>query len=172
MLLLEQQKQNSENALFPKWKWVQEGKYVAMLFNFLNIWKCDILYTALGSGYDHLRSKIYTLNQLSRLWSLIAYAQNHSLNTCACLSSRLETSYSVRFICDPYLCLQAARLWLSYESLLLIYEPRHEISNNLVCATSKDSDKPVHTRRLIRTFASCLNVLWVLSYWQNKIWGF
>ena len=27
-----------------------------------------------------------------------------------------------------------------------IYEPRHEISNNVVCATSKGSDQPVHTR--------------------------
>ena len=25
------------------------------------------------------------------------------------------------------------------------YEPRHEISNNVVCATNKDSDQPAHT---------------------------
>ena len=38
----------------------------------------------------------------------------------------------------------------------LIYanEPRHEISNNVVCTTSKVSDQPAHTRSLIRTFAS------------------
>ena len=37
-----------------------------------------------------------------------------------------------------------------------IYEPRHEISNNVVhvCATSKGSDQPAHTRRLIRAYAS------------------
>ena len=29
-------------------------------------------------------------------------------------------------------------------------EPRHEISNNVVCATSKASDQPVHTHSLIR----------------------
>ena len=40
-----------------------------------------------------------------------------------------------------------------------IYEPRHEISNNVVCATSKASDQPAHMRSLIRTFASCLNIL-------------
>ena len=39
------------------------------------------------------------------------------------------------------------------------YEPRHEISNNVVCATSKDSDQPGHTRSLIRAFASGLNIL-------------
>ena len=27
-------------------------------------------------------------------------------------------------------------------------EPRHEISNNVVCATSKASDQPAHTRSL------------------------
>ena len=37
-----------------------------------------------------------------------------------------------------------------------IYEPRHEISNNVVCATSKGSDQTAHKRSLIRAFASCL----------------
>ena len=34
------------------------------------------------------------------------------------------------------------------------FEPVHEISNNVVCATSKGSDQPAHTRSLIRAFAS------------------
>ena len=38
-------------------------------------------------------------------------------------------------------------------------EPRHEISNNVVCATSKGSDQPAHTRSLIRAFASRLDIL-------------
>ena len=37
--------------------------------------------------------------------------------------------------------------------------PRYEISNNVVCATSKGSDQPAHTRSLIRAFASRLNIL-------------
>ena len=37
--------------------------------------------------------------------------------------------------------------------------PWHEISNNVVCATSKGSDQPVHTRSLIRTFAGRLKIL-------------
>ena len=47
--------------------------------------------------------------------------------------------------------------YLSTEAKLLTNEPRHEISNNVVCATSKGSDQPAHTRSLIRTFASLLN---------------
>ena len=43
--------------------------------------------------------------------------------------------------------------------LTITYEPQHEISNNVVCATSKASDQPVHTHSLIRTFASRLNIL-------------
>ena len=39
------------------------------------------------------------------------------------------------------------------------YEPVHEISNNVVCATSKASDQPAHTCSLIRAFASRLNIL-------------
>ena len=38
-------------------------------------------------------------------------------------------------------------------------EPQHEISNNVVCATSKASDRPAHTHSLIRAFASRLNIL-------------
>ena len=41
----------------------------------------------------------------------------------------------------------------------IIIEPRHEISNNVVCATSKGSDQPAHTRSLIRAFAIRLNIL-------------
>ena len=41
----------------------------------------------------------------------------------------------------------------------LSFEPMHEISNNVVCATSKASDQPAHTRSLIRAFASRLSIL-------------
>ena len=39
------------------------------------------------------------------------------------------------------------------------YEPWHEISNNLVCATSKGSDQPAHMGRLIRAFAGRFTIL-------------
>ena len=39
------------------------------------------------------------------------------------------------------------------------FEPVREISNNVVCATSKASDQPAHTRSLIRGFASRLSIL-------------
>ena len=38
-------------------------------------------------------------------------------------------------------------------------EPLHEISNNVVCATSKASDQPAHTPSLIRAYASRLSIL-------------
>ena len=44
------------------------------------------------------------------------------------------------------------------------FEPRHEISTNVVCGTSKASDQPAHSRSLIRAFASRLNIIRVLSY--------
>ena len=37
------------------------------------------------------------------------------------------------------------------------YEPRLDLSNNVVCATSNDSDQPAHTRSLIKPFAGRLN---------------
>ena len=35
----------------------------------------------------------------------------------------------------------------------------HGISNNVVCATSKASDQPAHTRSLIRVLASRLSII-------------
>ena len=37
-------------------------------------------------------------------------------------------------------------------------EPRHGISNNKVCVTSKASDQPAHMRSLIRAYASRLSI--------------
>ena len=52
---------------------------------------------------------------------------------------------------------------------LSIFEPWHEISNNVVFATSKASDQSAHTHSLIRAFASRLNIKWVLSYGLNVV---
>ena len=59
-----------------------------------------------------------------------------------------------------------------YKELCITFEPRHEISNNVVCVTSKASDQAALMCSLIRVFASRLNILWVLSYWLNTIWCF
>ena len=39
------------------------------------------------------------------------------------------------------------------------YEPRREIVNIVVWSSSKGSDKPAHTRSLLRAFAIRLNIL-------------
>ena len=45
------------------------------------------------------------------------------------------------------------------DKAITIIELQHEISNNVVCATSKASDQPAHTRSLIRAFARQLSIL-------------
>ena len=62
-------------------------------------------------------------------------------------------------------------MWMAGKGLIK-YEQVHEISNNVVCATSKAPDQPGHTRSLIRAFASRYCILWLLSYWLNSIWSF
>ena len=49
--------------------------------------------------------------------------------------------------------------WPDDIEFCMAYETVHEISNNIVCATSKASDQPAHMRSLIRAFASRLNIL-------------
>ena len=48
---------------------------------------------------------------------------------------------------------------IDFQSDLIRNEPVHEISNNVVCAASKASDQPAHTRSLIRAFTSHLSIL-------------
>ena len=50
------------------------------------------------------------------------------------------------------------RMTVFTNTIPTLFEPRHEISNNMVCATSKASDQPAHTRSLIRAFACHLNI--------------
>ena len=53
-----------------------------------------------------------------------------------------------------------------------IFAPGHEISNNEICATSKGSDQPAHTRSLIRAFASrymYLNEVPVFTTLKNSL---
>ena len=54
---------------------------------------------------------------------------------------------------------QAKVMGIMYLLCIIICEPVHEISNNVVCATSIASDQPAHTRSLTRAFASHLNIL-------------
>ena len=61
--------------------------------------------------------------------------------------------------------------WITIKIKVSKYDPRFEIFNNVVYATSKASDQPAHMRSLIRAFASRLNILSVLSYWPNSIWA-
>ena len=51
-------------------------------------------------------------------------------------------------------------------------ELQHDISNKVVCVTRKGSDQSAHMRSLIRAFASCLNILWLLSYLPISVWSF
>ena len=91
---------------------------------------------------------------LITFWSLV-------LNTC--LGCSKEPSHAT----EPYHWYGSFKY--PQHMFCLSNEPRHEISNNVVRATSKASDQPAHTRSLIRTFASRLNILWLLSYWLNTI---
>ena len=63
------------------------------------------------------------------------------------------TSMCTSFITDMRNCIMAAMTSYAYD-YTMSYEPWHGISNNVVCATSKASDQPAHTRSLIRAFAS------------------
>ena len=68
----------------------------------------------------------------------------------------LHTCLSSAF--KAMLCSIALIHWRITTSIAGRNAPRHEISNNVVCATSNASDQPAHTRSLIRAFAIRLNI--------------
>ena len=80
---------------------------------------------------------------------------------------KLNSAHSVSVDWTIRRQVQKYSVLLSYIAPKLLtetFEPWHDISNNVVCATSKVSDQPAHTRSLIRAVSSCLNILRVLSY--------
>ena len=87
----------------------------------------------------------------------------------SCLSTYMKNVLKVSHY-FKYTFITGKRYMNKYKLKLVnqvLVEPRHEISNNVACATSNASDQLAHTRILIRAFASRLNILWVLSYWPN-----
>ena len=70
-----------------------------------------------------------------------------------------EYSMSVKLLTEHHLEVLSLKGVCTGSSENWIIETQHEISNNVVCATSKASDQPAHTQSLIRAFASFLNIL-------------
>ena len=95
---------------------------------------------------------LFLLNKKSESLSFFVYM--YVILSITAVDAYKNTIWSV----DNLLLIREETYWVSNE-------PVHEISNNLVCATSKGSDQPAHTRSLIRAFASRLGILWLLSYW-------
>ena len=76
--------------------------------------------------------------------------------------SRLQKSMqnlSQEFIPKTMWQLEKCNGPFSVADTIYTYEPVHEISNNVVCVTSKASDQPAHICSLIRAFASRLSIL-------------
>ena len=118
-----------------------------------------------------------TQNMCLKLW-VRKYLQFYAENICLSKpASLLKERVASKNICcaskvQHELIHQDHCLHHSAKTCYLQLKPRHEISNYVVCATSKASDQPAHTRSLIRTFASCLTILRVLRYRLNIIWSF
>ena len=54
-----------------------------------------------------------------------------------------------------------------YTNTGFINEPRHEMPNNVVCATNKGSDQPAHKSSLVRAFASRFNFMSVKLLYEQ-----
>ena len=89
---------------------------------------------------------------------VLAETSNNFQAACGFSSSWFRHNAHAYIILMILFCKRKTQLWI-----------RHEISNNVACATNKGSDQPAHSRSLIRSFASRLNILWLLSYWPNII---
>ena len=69
---------------------------------------------------------------------------------------------SIALYGDPIILIKETLLektLIKISAMVYKFEPVHEISNNVVCVTSKASDQPAHRHSLIRASASCLSFL-------------
>ena len=84
---------------------------------------------------------------------------------CRCLWSRvLAVKLFLEHVCSKAVGEKSDKITIKHCMPLfmvsnVIFEPEHEISTNMVCASGKGSDQPAHMGRLIRVFASVLNIL-------------
>ena len=88
---------------------------------------------------------------LGQVWYLIVSI--HDLSRLSYFNSKLFRwlQYNLNTGTFPFLKLISAMSFTYRKGVSsLQIESWHEISNNVVCATSKDSDQPVHTHSLIR----------------------
>ena len=100
----------------------------------------------------------------SSLWSCSRRSRSYVLSTCKQLFwPRVFTFCPMKGYVDYNDTYRLLLCSLSH-GLRSIYEPRHEISSNVVCVTSKASDQPAHTSLWI--------FRWLLSNWPNIIWSF
>ena len=90
---------------------------------------------------------------LADIWLRIE-ALEYRYHACHICDARYSHKDSLKSISEMFMVVLNLLL-----SIVVTYEPRHEISNNVVCATSKASDQPAHMRSLIRAFASRLHIL-------------
>ena len=112
---------------------------------------------------------------------VICYTTFSKKNEVCIINGALVYIYMLIFVC-MYICICYVSSDISHRYIMLSFsaignskqtylsylsqtnEPRHEISNNMVCATSKASDQPAHTRSLIRAFTCRSNIIWLLSF--------
>ena len=87
---------------------------------------------------------------------MLEFSVHHIFLYILCFSERVIFYFTNHVF---YLCTDTVSYKDRFDKHQIIYEPRHNISNNVLCATSKGSDPPAHMRSLIRAFASCLNIL-------------
>ena len=94
----------------------------------------------------------------SKIISTIAFQVSETLMACA----KEKHFHLICYIT----CQSSAKCHNTAESVCMpaphqsLFEPQHEISDNVICAISKGSDQPVHTRSLIRAFASQLDIFY------------
>ena len=75
------------------------------------------------------------------------------------VESSIQHLPALFFLCKAVACLLFPCKVVALTEEGLLNEPVHEISNNVVCGTSKASDQPAHMCSLIRAIASRLNIL-------------
>ena len=153
-----------EFITFPLVSWVRCGTWLyrflifAPLLTFIYVLclSCFRVCSLLPCG--HLLGKGWPLG--SYLWCLFAFLSlSHVVSWLRCGTWLYRFLIFVAFLTFNTYAI-STKIPNAVPYILFYFEP----SNNLVCATSKGSDQPAHTRSLIRAFASRLNSLWVLSY--------
>ena len=146
------------------WKNVQIYMYIDKNIFWWDLMKAEVPTAPESPKYPLTHRNLKPLNgYFGKQWRPRWNEMQHNASALSLLRLKQPTETEIHHnlensTCDPLKCIS---MCMGKPIRIQNRAKGKKLSTDVVCATSKASDQPVHMRSLIRAFASHLNILWI-----------